>query len=120
MKKMKLIYVWMCFIVLGTSVFSACKDDDEVMLATVEVTNNSDYTLRDLEVYHLNSDDELVRYDPLGDLAPGRSVTFTSESPKIYFVIWEDYEPFFSANYTLTAGKKTRIQLDNRTNWFEE
>ncbi|MDR1130280.1 MAG: hypothetical protein LBK96_04800 [Prevotellaceae bacterium] len=119
MEKMKLIYVWMCFIVLGASVFSACNKDDEVESATVEVTNNSDYTLRDLEVYHLNSDDEIVRRDPLGDLAPGRSTTFTSDYPKIYFVIWEGYDPFFSANYTLTFGKITRIQLDNRTNWFD-
>jgi hypothetical protein len=117
MKKMKLIYLWMCVMMLGTSVFSACSKDDEVALATVEVTNSSDYTLRDLGVYHLNSDDEIVRRDPLGDLAPGRSMTFTSDCPKIYFVIWEGSEPFFSANFTVTAGKTTRIQLDNRTNW---
>jgi hypothetical protein len=118
MKKMKLIYLWMCVMMLGTSVFSACsKDDDEVAQATVEVTNSSDYTLRDLGVYHLNSDDEIVRRDPLGDLAPGRSMTFTSDCPKVYFVIQDGSRSLFSANYTVIAGKTTRIQLDNHSYW---
>jgi hypothetical protein len=118
MKKMNLIYLWMCVMMLGTCVFSACdKEDDDVALATVEVTNGADYTLRDLSVIHVNSDDEVVRRDPLGDLAPDKSMTFTSDCPKIYFVVREGNVSYFSANYPVTPGKKTRIQLDNRTIW---
>ena len=99
---------------------TACeKEEEDDSIATVEVVNGYDFTLRDLGVRHLNDDDEVVRSEALGDLSVGKSITFTTTHPKIYLSVNDGGVTKFTANETLRMGKKTTITLNSQTYWYK-
>lgn len=87
--KTKLTYLLMIIMTMTMALaFTSCGDDDDSpvnTIANVEVTNIDDSTIRDLRVVHVNNDNEPVKRENLGDIAPGETYRFTSEYPKIYF-----------------------------------
>lgn len=122
--KAKFTYLLLAaFAIVMSLTFSSCdKDDTDEPVkneALVEVTNGSDVTLRDLTVVHVNEDNEPVKQENMGDIAPGEKITFKSESAKIYFGLRFNDGTRVTANYTLTAGKTTKIKLDGNTVWMK-
>lgn len=123
--KTKLTYLLMIIMTMAISLaFTSCGDDDDSpvnTIANVEVTNIDDSTIRDLRVVHVNNDNEPVKRENLGDIAPGETYRFTSEYPKIYFMIATTSGGAYTANYELVVGKTTKINLDlgKTTIWMD-
>ena len=123
--KTKFTYLLMVVLALAVSLtFTSCGGDDEgdkpsKSEAMVKVTNKSTVTLRDLIVVHLNDDNEPVKQETIGDVAPDETITFKSESAKIYFGLRFTDGNRVTANYSLTMGQIKEIILDGSTVWMK-
>ena len=122
MKKINLekSFLFLSLIFLFVSFSSCDKKEDDLFnqISKCKVTNQtSNVTLRDLFVFHLNSENEIMKTENLGDLPSGESITFDSEAAKVYFRLYSNGSYIFTANYELVIGKTKEIVLDDNTYW---
>lgn len=118
MKILKILSMLLIAVVFGMTATSCSKEEKEqeiqevVKQTTVTFKNGMDTSVRDLEVFYVNSSGERVRSEAAGDVAPGASKVFNTKGyAKVYFAFEMSGKSFVTSDVDVTVDENVTYTL---------
>lgn len=122
MKTLKYLSMLLMMVALSVCNVSCGDDGDEESIEPVDKTTRctvinkvSGVTLRDVNVIHVNSRNENIKTEYIGDIPNGQSRTFTCIGKSVYFRLNLSGTVCFTADFDLIQGESNTAIIDDNT-----